>query len=276
MMEGVALEKHEREKRCFEKTWNYINSKCSIKIQKYIKSVMSIDNYDNIIMSDSPDLIIINEENCIGLEHFMTDYCNDGPSNNQSKSRLAENELKSIYNEYHDDEKGIDDSNIQEAADRIQNYMNSVAAIHETFDYKKYCEAFERGFRKHYKSLSEYKKNKFLIDRSYKLGFLIEFHCDTLAMRAKYKGSDVSFGTMGSTQFPLTGDIVDIIKQGKDLDFVIVSQYEEGIDYIPKSVWIFEPNRMKESIDIQRIKVYDSVYYLKDKINIKLQRQDKS
>ncbi len=103
-----------------------------------------------------------------------------------------------------------------------------------------------------------------------------KYEVSALAMRAKYKGSDVSFGTMGSAQFPLTSDIVNIIEQGKDLDFVIVSQYGEGIDYIPKSVWIFEPNRMKESIDIQRIKVYDSVYYLKDKINIKLQRQDKS
>ena len=92
-------------------------------MKKCIRSIIPIDNFNDIKLSDRPDLTITNNEYCIGLEHFMTDYCFDGPSNNQSKSRIEERKLRDIYNDYHDDEKDIDDTNIPEAIDRLEESM---------------------------------------------------------------------------------------------------------------------------------------------------------
>lgn len=204
----------------------------------------------------------------------MVDYFYDGISKNQSKSKLEVKELRKIYNNYHDDENGIDDSNIPHAVSDIQEYMNRIANYHKYFDYKSYIDGFINSYQKHYIRIPEYRKNKLLDNHKPKMGFLIEFHCDTLGVMAEYNGSKVLFNTLGDCQFPMTKDVIYIIEESKELDFVIISQFKEGIDYKPESVLIFEPRNMKESIEKQKIKVYDSVTFFGDSINIELHNKE--
>lgn len=102
-----------------------------------------------------------------------------------------------------------------------------------------------------------------------KIGFLIEFHRSTLFMNAKYNGTTVRLGN-DKKQFPMTTEILNIIKGAVDLDFVIIAQYDEGTATEVRDVKIYEPRNIKESIEKQRIKVFDSVTYEKNNAEVKL------
>ncbi len=68
--------------------------------------------------------------------------------------------------------------------------------------------------------------------------------------------------------FPLTKEIVDLISTATKLDFVVISQFDEGVSVEARDVRIYEPKDMDKSIREQRIKIYDKIYYEKTKKNI--------
>ena len=74
------------------------------------------------------------------------------------------------------------------------------------------------------------------------------------------------FRHSGNIQFPLTKPIVDAFAAANALDFIILAQYEEGFMTESKSVLLFEPANIEESIRKQHLKVYDSVYFPKGRI----------
>ena len=86
-------------------------------------------------------------------------------------------------------------------------------------------------------------------------------------MHAVYNNATVTFkGTHKA--FPLTKEIVDLISTATELDFVIVSQFNEGVSVEAQDVRIYEPKDMDKSIREQRITVYDKVYYERIKKNL--------
>ena len=117
--------------------------------------------------------------------------------------------------------------------------------------------------------MEAYKTNILISGSIIKTGFIIELHCDTTLMHASWNGSVVSFEGKHRA-FPLTKDIISIIQTAPELDFVILSQFNEGVYTEACDVRLFEPRNIGHSIDIQRIRIYDKIYYPKINKHIKL------
>lgn len=263
------MDKKQLEQRCIELTRDYIESRVNEKTRKYINSLVPICDKSFIpITSERPDFVVNYGEYSYVIEHFLVDFCNDGVNNNQSESRRANRDVISIYKKYHDPDIGtIKDTDIVCATQDIEDEMNKIINISLSFDYGKYVEAYRRVFEHHYSRVDDYLSNKLIKGNITKIGFLIELHCDTTLMHAVYNNANVSFkGTHKA--FPLTKDIVDLICAATKLDFVMVSQFNEGVSVEAQDVRIYEPKDMDKSIQEQRITVYDKVYYEGIKKNI--------
>ena len=263
------MDKKQIEQRCFDLTRDYVTNRLNEKKRKYINSLVPICNKDFFpITSERPDFVSNCEECSYTIEHFLVDYCNDGINNNQSESRRANRDVMNIYRKYHDQVIGtIKESDIDAASQEIEEELNRIVNISLAFDYGKYVDAFRRIFEQHYSRVDEYLSNILIKRNSTRIGFLIEFRCDTTFMHAIYNNADVSFKGKHKP-FPLTKDIVDLLRTAKKLDFVMISQFNEGVAIESQDVRIYEPNDMDKSIREQHIKVYDKVYYEKVKKNI--------
>ncbi len=264
-------DKKELEQRCLDLTRDYIATHANNKTRKYINSLIPINNEDFILVpSERPDFVANYQDCSYAIEHFLIDFCNDGVNNNQSESRRANRDVTGIYNKYHDPEVGtIKESDIYDATKDIESEINKISNIPLSFDYEKYVEAFSRVFNHHYSHISDYLSNEALINQNIKVGFLIEFHCDTTLMHANKQNADYIF--QGKHRpFPLTKDISDVISDACKLDFVIISQFNEGVCVDSQDVRIYEPNHMNRSIDKQHITIFDRVYYTKIRKNITL------
>ena len=115
------------ESNCYEQTKLFIGSRVSAKVRKYINSVFPINNAGLLLVpSERPDFVANYEDRSYILEHFMIDYCYDGPSNNQSQSHLENRKMADIYKKYHDSEIGtIKDSDMDAAIIDIEKEVNS-------------------------------------------------------------------------------------------------------------------------------------------------------
>lgn len=259
------------EKRCFDLTREYVSTRTNLKVRKYISSLIPICN-ENLMLysSERPDFVGALGDNYYAVEHFMIDFCNDGINNNQSESRRANNDVMDIYNKYHDPYLGtIKDTDINDATQDIENEINKISNIALAFDYDKYIEAFRRSFEKHYSRVDDYLSNEIIKGNCIKIGFLIEFHCDTTLMHAIYNNSTVSFQGQ-HRPFPMTREIIDLFDNARKLDFIIVSQFNEGVSVEAQDVRIYEPSNLEDSLMKQRITVYDKVCYSKIKRNVTL------
>ena len=89
-------------------------------------------------------------------------------------------------------------------------------------------------------------------------------------MHAIYNNSVVSFKGKHKP-FPLTKEIAEIISSATKLDFVIISQFNEGVFVRAEDVHIYEPRNMERSLETQRVTVFDKVFYTKVRKNISLE-----
>lgn len=263
--------KKQLEQRCLDLTREYVSNKANLKARKYINSLVPICNEKlKLTQSERPDFVGILDGYSYAIEHFLVDFCNDGVNNNQSESRRANRDVMDIYKKYHDPDAGtIKDTDIDNATQDIENEINKISNISLSFDYKRYVEAFRRVFDQHYSRVDDYLSNGIIKGKSIKIGFLIEFHCDTTLMHAIYNNSVVYFQGKHKP-FPLTKDIVEIISSATKLDFVIISQFNEGVFTESQDVRIYKPNNMEESIKRQHIRIYDNIFYSNVKKNISL------
>ena len=270
-------DKKQKEQRCLDLTRDYIAAHVNDKNRKYINSLLPISKEDFILVQNERPDFVANYGDCsYAIEHFLIDFCNDGVNNNQSESRRANRDIMGIYNKYHDNNIGtIKDSDIPNAAQDIEDEINKISNIAFSFDYGKYVDAFNRIFSHHYSRVNDYLTNKALTNSHIKVGFLIEFHCDTSLMYAmKHNASYYFQGT--HRPFPLTKDIADIITAANNLDFVIISQFNEGVAGDSQDVRIYEPNYMNRSLNKQHITMYDKVCYTKVRKNISLKLEKDS
>lgn len=261
------------EKQCFDLTVKFIENNVGDKSQKYIKSIFPLCS--QYIQDEKPDFVINTTDYSCLIEHFMIDYCNDGINNDQSQSRRTERDIHDIYLHYHDDEIGtVKDEKIGDALSDLEDEMNKVVNLSSEFDYEKYVTACKRTYFKHYNNIYEYKRNHNITNDKLKMGFLIEFHNDTTLIGATYNGSRVRFAGK-QNMFPMTRDIVQMFSQSNELDFIIVSQFNMGCLAEARDVKIYEPNNMAKSMDAQRIRVYDSVFFPKIDKKITFKLEDK-
>lgn len=150
--------KKDKEQKCLESVISYINNRLVKKTYKYINSIIPMGS--EYIKSERPDFIMEFDDTSFLVEHFMIDYCYDGPSKNQSQSKLAQRDIGKIYSKYHDSELGtIRDDDIDMAANDIEQKINNMIKLSDRFDYTDYVKAFYKVFHEHYKRISEYKKN---------------------------------------------------------------------------------------------------------------------
>ncbi len=260
--------KKETEKKCFDTTRKYIQQHATNKERKYFYSVVPIEQI--VKQRERPDFVIDTAECSYLIEHFMVDFCYDGPRNNQSQSKRASRGLQEIYEKYHDDQEGIKDSEMDDAVVDIENAINDLTNLTQSFVYEDFVKAFKRTFDEHYDRVSDYKRECDAKSQNMKIGFLIELHYIPALMHATYNGS-IFFSNKKNREFPLTQDIVEIIKAAKDLDFVIISQYDEGVPLDSKDVKIYEPKNLAHSLKVQGVKVFDGIIYLNRKSNIKIE-----
>ena len=118
-------DKKQTEQKCYETAKAYIDTCLSRRVKKYIYSLFPLEIPP--IQTEKPDFII-NAPDCdVLIEHFMIDICNDGPNNNQSRSKRAEREVDQIYGNYHDSDSGtIKDCNIEPAVADIEKTINNI------------------------------------------------------------------------------------------------------------------------------------------------------
>ncbi len=262
------MDKKQRELNCLEMVRKYVDTRMNDKTRRYFKSLFPIGKEAS--SSERPDFIVNDEECSYAIEHFMIDFCYDGPKNNQSQSRISQNNILGIYSKYHDSEVGtIKDCDIDNAARDIENEINRLTNISLSFDYNKFIKGLATVFDKHYNNIAIYRSNPLLTQEKIKTGFLIEFHRDTTLMKAEENGSIVQF-KCGTKNFPITHDMLNIFKKAKELDFIILAQFNEGTATEAVGVSIFEPNNLKRSLEVQLIKAYDKVLYEKIPKEIKL------
>ena len=261
-------DKKKLEIECLDTTLAYIDAYMGKKAKKYFYSIAPM--HVQPIQTERPDFVF-NVDDCdILLEHFLIDFCYDGPKHNHSQSKRASRDIQEIFTTYHDPEIGtLRDSDMEAATVDIEEEINRLFNISQTFSYEEYVQGFKRVFNDHYQKISRYKDNPEIKKEKVKVGFLIEFHCDTCLLNAVFNGSIVTCNG-GFKQFPITKDIVELFTASTGLDFVIISQYIEGVLTEPQYVAIYEPQNMKKSIETQKIKVYDSVFYTSIKKNITL------
>lgn len=264
--------KKQAELNCYNTMLSYVQHRFNKQEREYFSAIMPLEA--NPQQSEKPDFIINTDVKTYLIEHFLIDFCYDGPKKNQSKSKLEKRNIEKIFNTYHDPTLGtIADEDKDEALSDIEAEINSITNISNTFIYKEYCDAFNNTFSDHYRKIESYKNNSLIENDQIKIGFLIEFHCNTFRIGAKRNGSSFYFHTI-QPAFPMTKDIIDIIVQAHDLDFVIISQYSEGVPMDAKSVRIIEPNNSQKSLNVQRIKVYDEVFYPELNMRIELNREE--
>ncbi len=269
----LIMQKKQNEQNCLEMTKQYVEKHMNNKSRRYFKSLFPL-NY-SAIQSERPDFVVNTESSSYAVEHFMIDFCYDGPQNDQSQSRRAQHNIHDIYTKYHDPGIGtIKDCDVEEAVHDVENEMNRIVNLSQSFNYEIFIERFRMVFQEHYKKLQNYRSNAEIMQDNVRTGFLIDFHRDTLLIKALLNGVVVSF--MGGTkEFPITHDILHIFEYAKGLDFIILSQFNEGAATEASSVNIFEPNNLKKSIEIQNIKVYDKVFFDKLKKELKLNIEDR-
>lgn len=264
------VDKKDAELKCYQYTKDFISTKVNIKIRKYINSIFPITDDYMLLTSERPDFVVNRDSISYAIEHFMVDFCNDGIDNNQSKSKLANREVGGIFKKYHDASIGtIKDSDMEAAIADIESQVNRISNIALSFDYKKYVEAFTRIFNHHYKNIITYKSNPELSNKNARVGFLIELHCDTNLVHALLNGSVVSFDTARKS-FPLTKEIATLLQNATELDFVIVSQFNEGVYIEASDAKIYVPNDMETSLKKQRVTVYDEIIYPDIRRNVTL------
>lgn len=264
MAQILDNDKKSAELSCLKKTIEYIQTKSNQRVAKYINSVIPVGEImDNVMLDEVPDFIVNTSKGIYAIEHFKTDFCNNGDKNNQSISQLSQKEMWDIYYKYHDEEEAIKDSDIEPATEDVKNFINKLNTTANAFEYKRFVEGFKKPYAKHYAKVDAYRENKHLQGKDVKFGFLIEFQCQTLGIRAKKHNMIKFFRHSGNIQFPLTKPIVDAFAAANALDFIILAQYEEGFMTESKSVLLFEPANIEESIRKQHLKVYDSVYFPK-------------
>lgn len=239
---------------------SYSRDRVNEKTRKYINSLVPIcDREFTLITSERPDFVANYRECSYAIEHFLVDFCNDGINNNQSESRRSNRDVMNIYKKYHDTDIGtIKDSDIEPATKDIEKELNKINNISHSFDYTKYVDAYSRIFNHHYSRVDSYLSNGALRNKKTLVGFLIELHCDTTLMHATYNNAIVSFKGKHKA-FPLTKDIVNLLSAATKLDFVIVSQFNEGFSIESQDVRIYETKDMDKSIREQRITIYDIV-----------------
>ncbi len=258
-------QKRQHERDCWEKTIEYVMHRMNKTERRYFSSIVPINA--DVVSADRPDLIMHYQDHTYLLEHFMVDFCYDGRAHNQSQSKLANSEIMGIYNEYHDPTTGtIKDERMEEATEKIEHSLNRVKDLPNKFNYFEYVEGFRTIFSKHYERMEEYKKKA---EGKKKIGFLIEFHREAHMLVAERNGLKEIFKGQRK-EFPLTKEIYEIVANAKELDFVIISQYDEGVPIEAKDVKIYEPRNMAESLQKQKIVVYDRVYYESIKADIHL------
>ncbi len=266
MDKTVIDQKKQLELRCLETTKDYVKRHVNSREKKYFNSIVPI-NYGEVMPAERPDFIIKADDFTYLIEHFMVDFCYDGRAHNQSQSKLANSEIMGIYNEYHDPTIGtIKDERMEEATEKIEHSLNRVMDLPNRFNYFEYVEGFRTIFSKHYERIEEYKKKA---EGKIKIGFLIEFHREAHILVAERNGLKEIFKGQRK-EFPLTKEIYEIVANAKELDFVIISQYDEGVPIEAKDVKIYEPRNIAESLQKQKIVVYDRVYYESIKANIHL------
>ncbi|SCX09595.1 hypothetical protein SAMN02910339_01365 [Lachnospiraceae bacterium YSD2013] len=253
--------KKEVEKKCYDSTKEYVNKYISRKQREYFLSLFPINSLV-AVPNERPDFIADSKECSYLIEHFMIDFCYDGPKNNQSQSKRAGRGFHDIFEKYHDPSVGtIKDENLKNATDEIEKAVNSLSNISNQFDYDKFIRRLNEVFKAHRDNIGEYINNNEVNSSNYKVIFLIEFHCETCLLRAHYKGVEVSFAG-AKRAFPITRDFIKLFENSKEIDYIILSQFDEGIPTEARDVKIFDTKNIEESICRQKITVYDKVSYL--------------
>ncbi len=252
--------KQEKELKC----WNQATAdlmKLNRRTRKFANSIIPINA--QVIQSDRPDFVINDGGTSYVIDHFLVDFCYDGPQNNQSQSSLTTRSIHNMYTKYHDDEIGtIKDCDMESAYEDINDETRRIIQISNSFEYGKFFEAFERIFVGHAGKIDGYKKNSFVKNSNIRSGFLIEFHCSTFNMCALLNNQVTEFKAKKSV-FPITKDIISLFQSNPNLDFIILAQYDEGFMTDVKNVFIFDLHDLHKSLEVQNIKVYDSVFYKK-------------
>lgn len=264
-------DKKQSEYDCLNLTKSYINNKCNLKTRKYIYSLIPFDDVNiKVEQSERPDFVINSDKCSYAVEHFLIDFCYDGPANDQSMSKRANRNVFGIYEKYHDHTIGtIKDEDINSAVADIEKEINNIENIAKSFSYEKYIDGFKRVYEQHYNRVESYRANVTLTNPNIKVGFLIELHCDPTLVQAVLNGSLVSFKS-NHKPFPITKEIIELFRSSTELDFIILSQFNEGVFTEAHDVRLFEPNRIDASLDKQRIQVYDRIVYPNITKNIKL------
>lgn len=261
-------DKKAQEQHCLDTTKDYVSNRLSKKVRSYFYSLCPINL--NCIQNERPDFVINHKDCSYAIEHFLVDFCFDGPNNNQSNSKRATKDLNAIYNKYHDPENGtIKDEDVEAARSELQKLVNTTTNLTQKYDYNNFLDAFIRVFNAHHDRVAAYRNNSAILGREVKVGFLIELHFVSALLCAKLNGSNVYFSNREKF-FPMTKEILALLTSATDLDFVIISQYHEGVPLDAKDVKIYEPQNISKSLDIQRIKVFDEVSYLDIERNIVL------
>ena len=252
-------DKKQCELRCFDTTMEYVRHRLNSRERDYFESIFPSDLRPQ--QSERPDFIMNSQGVTYLIEHFLIDFCYDGPKNNQSRSKRENRAVKGIYDQYHDPTIGtIKEEDKEAALSDIETEINRIVNISNIFNYDKYMDAYIRVYSEHYNRIESYKKNTMINNNTIKMGFLIEFHCETFGISAMYNGGEVRFHNP-QPAFPMTNEIINLFSRSEDLDFIIVSQYMEGLPTEAKYVRAFEPGNIKRSIDVQRIKIYEKVFY---------------
>ncbi len=266
MDKTVIDQKKQLELRCLDTTKDYVKRHVNSREKKYFNSIVPI-NYGEVMQAERPDYIIKTGDCTYLIEHFMVDFCYDGRAHNQSQSKLANSEIMGIYNDYHDPVIGtIRDEMMEEATKKIEHSLNRVKDLQNKYKYSDFVNGFRTIFDKHYGKIKEYMKAS---EGKTKIGFLIEFHREAHWLIAERNGIQERFNGQHKI-FPLTKEIYDIITNAKMLDFVIISQYDEGLPGEAKDVKIYEPRNMSEALRQQKVVVYDKVGYEGINANIHL------
>ena len=239
--------KKDIERKCLYKTLAYKN-----KANKETKSILN-QLSGCITEAEEPDFIIKNNEERIGVEHFLIDTLLGRKK--AARTRLRQSEINRTFNRYHDNLDGNEEKATGEIQDMIQAEIDAI----QNFNYAKFIQEFERIVNEHLSKVERYKS----VNKIDSIAFLMEIPI------AKNKMIGLTLGESELLQnkiikgcnFPFTNDMLNVFKKiSKKVDYTVVSIMHENYKKCAYLVYAFDNCRFDESFDKQ-IKIKD--LYLK-------------
>ena len=239
------------ERACFERVIN-----CSPRISKiaqhYFNMITGYISYekDNC---EKPDFIFLNGDNALGIEHCLVDgLYNDFQD---SFNRKNDSDKLSIVKNYKTDQ------NLDKGVDSTKNVIINTFQAVSRFSYSDFIDIFKRicsdhdnkaiginepGYRDNLKMLSVYNT----------LGCMVEIPLPSFirSYEVKKNGKKYNQRIKG---LPYTADIIRIIRNMKNFDFVVICAYTDAYS----DVKYFDVNKFDDSLKEQNIKLYDEFRY---------------